>query len=89
MIIRVISNEGKEAVFEKEAPITVEALMKSEKITSGYPILGCLVDSSYERLNTVLNKDCTVRLCDIRDSYTNMSCQYSLSLLYRHAIHQL
>lgn len=89
MIIRVISNEGKEEVFEKENPITVEELMKGERITSGYPILGCLVNNEYERLDKVLDKDCTVRLCDIRDSYTNMSYQYSLSLLYRYAIHQL
>lgn len=81
MIIRVISNEGKEEVFEKENPITVEELMKGERITSGYPILGCLVNNEYERLDKVLDKDCTVRLCDIRDSYTNMSYQYSLSSL--------
>lgn len=87
MIIKVINPEGKETVVEETKPVSLEEI--KNKTESVYPVLGCTVDNVNVRLNTILDNDCTVRFFNIKDGYVNMSYQYSLSLLYRYAIHKI
>lgn len=87
MKITVISPQNMEYEIETENSITVEQLV--QKTGSKTPVLSALCEGRYLRLNECIDHDCTVECKDIRDSYANMSYQYSLGLLYRYAVHQL
>lgn len=89
MIINIINPEKEEFEVESEEVISLARLLQENDIPSRYPILGCLIDNEYVRLDTEIDGDCTVVLKNIRDSYANMSYQYSIGLLYRYAVRKL
>ncbi|MGM9940809.1 MAG: uridine kinase [Bulleidia sp.] len=87
MIIHVYDTDLRECVFEPDHPVSIGQLI--DHMGNGTPVCGALVDREYVRLDHIIDHDCTVCFRDVRDSYANMSMQYSLALLYRYAVHQL
>ena len=74
---------------EKDAGLTVEQVLRDYRSQLPWRIITARVDGDDVALSYVLEKDCDLVFCDIRDNEANRTFQRGLSLLYLKAVHDL
>lgn len=89
MILKVSLPNGK--VEEKDFPsgISVIDIINEYKKDLEHEILSCRINNKNERLDTLIVKECSVDLLDMRNAYANMVYQNSLTFLYIAAIKEV
>lgn len=87
MKIRIVTPDGNS--FLKELKDNTTPMEEASKLSLQYEALSCRIDHCNERLDTLIDRDCTLELLDLRDNYANMSYQASLTFLYIRAVHKV
>ena len=87
--IDILYPDGYRTTLEKEEGITPEQLAEEGKEHCPYDVVACRIFQHNKKLNTPLEKDCSVDLQDMRSPYGNMSYQSSLILVYLAAVHEV
>lgn len=87
--IEIVLPDSSRLIQEYENGVTPERIAEdfSDRLTSD--ILSCRIDNIHERLDTKIEKDCTLQLLDQKNPYANLVYQTSLTLLYLRAIHDV
>jgi len=88
--ITLLKEPGADPILrEADAGLTVEQLLGEYRSSLPWRVITARVDGEDVALSHVLDKDCKVVFCDIRDNEANRAFQRGLSLLYLKAVHDL
>ena len=87
--IEIVLPDSTRLIQEYEKGVTPEMIAEEFRENLSSDILSCRIDNVHERLDTKIEKDCTLQLLDQGNPYANLVYQTSLTLLYLRAIHDV
>ena len=89
MKIRITALDQKPMFRVYSSAMNIRKITESVQADLPYEILACKIDNVSSSLDTVIDRDCTLELLDLRSPVANMAYQDSLSMLYLRAVHDV